>query len=216
MKPIVRMVDIPIKSWEDNTETSLSLEVSEGEFLLIIGNNGSGKSRLLNFIAGLSLPEVGEVFIKGKRLTTMTDHQRRVWRSGLGLIPSDPILLDDYTIFENLCLTAQILGKTDEEAQRNAHESAVLCGLEPLLKVKCSELSLGLKKRTVIARALVNQPELILADSPLEGLDESAQEEFLYICTKLTQIGYPIVMTSSLALPFEIKALKIFRLPKVK
>jgi ABC-type ATPase involved in cell division len=70
----------------------------------------------------------------------------------------------------------------------------------------------GVKKRVVIARSLVNQPRLILADSPLEGLDDQAQEEFLYICTKLSQVGYPIVMTSSYMLPFEIAALRCVEL----
>ena len=62
----------------------------------------------------------------------------------------------------------------------------------------------------------MNQPELILADSPMEALDNDAQEEFLYICTKLAQIGYPIVMTSSYPLPFEIRALRVFNLNEVQ
>ena len=70
----------------------------------------------------------------------------------------------------------------------------------------------GRQKACCHARSLVNQPRLILADSPLEGLDDQAQEEFLYICTKLSQVGYPIVMTSSYMLPFEIAALRCVEL----
>ena len=83
---------------------------------------------------------------------------------------------------------------------------------DPYLNARAESLSVGVKKRVVIARSLVNQPRLILADSPLEGLDDQAQEEFLYICTKLSQVGYPIVMTSSYMLPFEIAALRCVEL----
>lgn len=163
-------------------------------------------------MAALRVPRVGEVFLEGKRLTKMSERQKRAWRAGLGLIPSDPVLLNGYTVLEGLVLTAQLLGKSAADAKRNALESASLCGLDPYLNARAESLSVGVKKRVVIARSLVNQPRLILADSPLEGLDDQAQEEFLYICTKLSQVGYPIVMTSSYMLPFEIAALRCVEL----
>ena len=211
MKALVRMVKVPLQGWNRDGAPLVTMEVREGEFVLLLGNNGSGKSSLLNLISGLSLPESGEVFIKGNAISRMSEHQLRQWRSRIGMIPSDPVILEDYTIEENLQLTALLLGKSVQEAASNARECAALCGLEPELKRKGSELSVGLKKRLVIARSLVNQPELILADSPME-----AQEEFLYICTKLAQIGYPIVMTSSYPLPFEIRALRVFNLNEVQ
>ena len=194
MKALVRMVKVPLQGWNRDGAPLVTMEVREGEFVLLLGNNGSGKSSLLNLISGLSLPESGEVFIKGNAISRMSEHQLRQWRSRIGMIPSDPVILEDYTIEENLQLTAQLLGKSAQEAASNARECAALCGLEPEL----------------------NQPELILADSPMEALDNDAQEEFLYICTKLAQIGYPIVMTSSYPLPFEIRALRVFNLNEVQ
>ena len=210
MKTIVRMVDVPINDWNNQTKGTVTLEISDGEFVLLLGPNGSGKSYLLNLMAALRVPRVGEVFLEGKRLTKMSERQKRAWRAGLGLIPSDPVLLNGYTVLEGLVLTAQLLGKSAADAKRNALESASLCGLDPYLNARAESLSVGVKKRVVIA--LVNQPRLILADSPLEGLDDQAQEEFLYICTKLSQVGYPIVMTSSYMLPFEIAALRCVEL----
>ena len=212
MKTIVRMVDVPINDWNNQTKGTVTLEIADGEFVLLQGPNGSGKSYLLNLMAALRLPSVGEVFLEGKRLTTMRERQKRAWRAGLGLIPSEPVLLNGYTVLEGLVLTAQLLGKSAADAKRNALESASLCGLDPYLNARAESLSVGVKKRVVIARSLVNQPRLILADSPLEGLDDQAQEEFLYICTKLSQVGYPIVMTSSYMLPFEIAALRCVEL----
>ena len=181
MKTIVRMVDVPINDWNNQTKGTVTLEISDGEFVLLLGPNGSGKSYLLNLMAALRVPRVGEVFLEGKRLTKMSERQKRAWRAGLGLIPSDPVLLNGYTVLEGLVLTAQLLGKSAADAKRNALESASLCGLDPYLNARAESLSVGVKKRVVIARSLVNQPRLILADSPLEGLDDQAQEEFLYI-----------------------------------
>lgn len=208
MKEIVRIVDVPISDWRHQTKKRVTLEISEGEFILLQGPNGSGKSYLLNLIAALEIPEVGEVFCLGRRATKMSEREKRQWRAGLGLIPSEPQLLAEYTVYENLVLTAMALGKNKADSERNAKESAQLCALDPYLQAPAHTLSEGIRKRTVIARALVNQPMLILADAPLEGLDERAQEEFLYICAKLSRIGYPIVMTSSAPLPFEIGNLR--------
>lgn len=112
MKTIVRMVDVPINDWNNQTKGIVTLEVSDGEFVLLRGPNGSGKSYLLNLMAALRVPRVGEVFLEGKRLTKMREGQKRAWRAGLGLIPSEPVLLNGYTVLEGLVLTAQLLGKT--------------------------------------------------------------------------------------------------------
>lgn len=160
MKTIVRMVDVPINDWNNQTKGIVTLEVSDGEFVLLRGPNGSGKSYLLNLMAALRVPRVGEVFLEGKRLTKMREGQKRAWRAGLGLIPSEPVLLNGYTVLEGLVLTAQLLGKNAADAQRNALESASLCGLDPYLNARAESLSVGVKKRVVIARSLVNQPRL--------------------------------------------------------
>ena len=123
MKTIVRMVDVPINDWNNQTKGTVTLEISDGEFVLLLGPNGSGKSYLLNLMAALRVPRVGEVFLEGKRLTKMSERQKRAWRAGLGLIPSDPVLLNGYTVLEGLVLTAQLLGKSAADAKRNALES---------------------------------------------------------------------------------------------
>ena len=98
MKTIVRMVDVPINDWNNQTKGTVTLEIADGEFVLLQGPNGSGKSYLLNLMAALRVPSVGEVFLEGKRLTTMRERQKRAWRAGLGLIPSEPVLLNGYTV----------------------------------------------------------------------------------------------------------------------
>ncbi len=208
MNQLIRMVDVALRSWKPHAEARFSTEINEGDFVLIQGPNGSGKSYLLNLMAALKKPDSGEVYLKGKRLTRMSNAEKTRWRRSLGLIPAEITLLNGYSVSENLQQTAQLLGKTVEQAKEYAEESASLCGLSGVMHLKVDTLSDGMKKRVVIARSLVNQPTIILADSPLEGLDAKAQERFLYLCTKLSQIGYSIVMTSSAPLSLEIGALK--------
>lgn len=212
MNQIIRMVDVALRNWKHHAQERFSIEINEGDFVLIQGPNGTGKSYLLNLMAALKKPDSGEVYLTGKRLTRMSVAEKTRWRSRLGLIPSEIALLNGYSVEENLRQTAQLLGKTAKQAQEYAEESAALCGLSGVLHVKVDTLSDGMKKRVVIARALVNQPIMILADSPLEGLDKKAQEGFLYLCTKLSQIGYSIVMTSSAPLSLEIGALRTINL----
>lgn len=157
MKTIVRMVDVPINDWNNQTKGIVTLEVSDGEFVLLRGPNGSGKSYLLNLMAALRVPRVGEVFLEGKRLTKMREGQKRAWRAGLGLIPSEPVLLNGYTVLEGLVLTAQLLGKNAADAQRNALESASLCGLDPYLNARGRE-SFGRCKKTRCYRSFAGQP----------------------------------------------------------
>lgn len=208
MKQLVRIERVPIRQWGQRGEEIFSCEVREGEFIHIEGPNGSGKSHILNLMAALITPSGGEVLLDGRRLSRMSSGERTRWRRKIGLIPSEAHLLSGYTVIENLRYSATLLGAKLKAASDYAKESAALCGLDSVSDVPVEELSEGLRKRVVIARSLVNRPFLILADNPLEGLDEESQEEFLYLCTKLSQIGYSIVMTSSAPLPANIGALR--------
>ncbi len=207
-RPLVEISGVPYHVDGQRSDKFLSFSVSESDFVLLEGPNGSGKTSLLNFIAGLHRPTIGEVLIRGRDVAVMTASERLIWRRSLGLIPSCSTLFDGYTVLENLRLSAQILGIKAKEAFENSKESAELCGLSRYIDDKVEDLSEGMRKRVLIARALVGRPQMILADNPLESLDETSQEQFLYLCTKLAKIGYSVVMTSSIPLPFQIKSLK--------
>ena len=190
----------------------INLSVKAGEVHAIMGPNGSGKTYLLNLIAALTEPNTGEVIVDGHSVSVMSESEKLAWRRTLGLIPSHSNLFTSYTVLENLRLSAQLLGIKPNEAIEYSKESAELCGLSKYLDEKVENLSEGLRKRVVIARALVGRPKMILADNPLEGLDGTSQEQFLYLCTKLAKIGYAVVMTSSVPLPLEIKSLRVINL----
>lgn len=209
---LVEISEIPIRKEGRNTGGLLSFVIEEPDFILLEGPNGSGKTYLLNLIAALAEPNTGEVIVEGHSVSVMSESEKLAWRRTLGLIPSHSNLFTTYTVLENLRLSAQLLGIKPKEAIEYSKESAELCGLSKYLDEKVENLSEGLRKRVVIARALVGRPKMILADNPLEGLDGTSQEQFLYLCTKLAKIGYAVVMTSSVPLPLEIKSLRVINL----
>lgn len=209
---LVEISEIPVRVEGHNSGRLLSFSIEEPDFILLEGPNGSGKTYLLNLIAALTLPNSGEVIITGRSINVMGESEKLAWRRTLGLIPSHSDLFNGYTVLENLRLSAQLLGNKPKEAFEYSKESAELCGLSKYIDEKVENLSEGLKKRVVIARALVGRPRMILADNPLEGLDGTTQEQFLYLCMKLAKFGYSVVMTSSVPLPFEIKTLRIINL----
>ena len=199
---LVEISEIPIRKEGRNTDGLLSFVIEEPDFILLEGPNGSGKTYLLNLIAALTEPNTGEVIVDGHSVSVMSESEKLAWRRTLGLIPSHSNLFTSYTVLENLRLSAQLLGIKPNEAIEYSK----------YLDEKVENLSEGLRKRVVIARALVGRPKMILADNPLEGLDGTSQEQFLYLCTKLAKIGYAVVMTSSVPLPLEIKSLRVINL----
>ncbi|MCD8339875.1 MAG: ATP-binding cassette domain-containing protein [Burkholderiales bacterium] len=205
-KRLLALSEIPRSRRVAGGGKPVSLEVYEGDFILLRGANGTGKTYLLNLMAGLVLPFAGEVVLGTKNLAGMTDSERLAWRRNIGLIPTHTELFPNYTTLENIQVAAQLAGIDSEEALDFSQESAELCGLKDVMNRSVNTLSRGQRKRVVIARALVGRPNLILADNPLEALDSSSQEQFLYLCSKLAQLGYAVVMTLSSNLPFDIKA----------
>ena len=209
---LVEISEIPVRKEGRNTGGLLSFVIEESDFILLEGPNGSGKTYLLNLIAALTESNTGEVIVEGHCVGVMSESEKLVWRRTLGLIPSHSNLFTTYSVLENLRLSAQLLGIKPNEAIEYSKESAELCGLSKYLDEKVENLSEGLRKRVVIARALVGRPKMILADNPLEGLDGTSKEQFHYLCTKLAKIGYAVVMTSSVPLPLEIKSLRVINL----
>ncbi len=205
-KRLLALNEIPRSRKAAAGATPISLEVYEGDLILLRGANGTGKTYLLNLMAALASPHAGEVILGNKNLAGMTESEKLAVRRSIGLIPSHTELFPHYTALENIQIAAELAGIKGSEALDFSQESAELCGLKDVMNRSVDTLSRGQCKRVVIARALVGRPNLILADNPLEALDSPSQEQFLYLCSKLAQLGYAVVMSLSAHLPFDIKA----------
>lgn len=161
---------------------NVSLEIKESEFVALVGPSGSGKSTLLHIIGGLDRPTEGSVFFNNKNLNTMSDAELSRFRNEhVGFVFQDPLLLPHLTLLENVTLPMMF----GEGIGDHVKELLKDVGLEKRMHHKPSELSGGQKQRAVIARALVMQPALVLADEPTGNLDTKTGKEILELFKKL-------------------------------
>jgi len=150
---------------------NVSFSIEKGEFVLIVGSSGSGKSTLLNMIGLLDRPSNGKVFIDGTDTSNLSDNQISTFRNKkLGFIFQFSNLLTDLTVLENVLLPREIAGTT-ESAEKNARELLKAVGLENQINKRANKISGGQAQRAAIARGLINNPSIVLADEPTGNLD---------------------------------------------
>ncbi len=157
----------------------LDLTIEEGTFNSIIGQSGSGKSTLLNIIGTLDNPTSGDVIIDQQATTTMSKKDLAKLRNeALGFIFQFHYLLPEFSVLENILIPYQIMnGKVDEITRNRANELIQLVGLERQKNNLATDLSGGQQQRTAIARALINQPKIVLADEPTGNLDSDTTDQ---------------------------------------
>ena len=162
------------------------LTVAQGEFVAVMGPSGCGKSTLLNIIAGLDMPDEGEVYVAGQRLTGKTsDELAPMRRQHVGIVFQFFNLLDGMTVQENVVMPALIAGTKRKAAETRARDLLDLLGLPDKAKASPSSLSGGQRQRLAIARALANRPTVLLADEPTGALDSAGGEEILELFRRL-------------------------------
>lgn len=167
----------------------INFEVKKGEFTIIMGPSGSGKSTLLNTISTIDTPSKGKVLINGTNINKLLTHEISEFRSKeLGFIFQNFNVLNNLTVLENIALPLSVSGhKTVDEVNQLVNEVAKKVNIESLLSKYPSECSGGQVQRISIARALVNNPELILADEPTGNLDSQNSHEVLSIIKDLNE-----------------------------
>ena len=165
---------------------NLNLDVPAGEYLGIMGPSGSGKTTLLNLIAGLDKPTTGQVIINGAVVSTMTEAQLALWRTrNIGFIFQFYHLLPVLTAYENIELPLLLLPLTAQERRRQVETALELVSLSDRMSHRPGQLSGGQQQRVGIARALVTDPTLIVADEPTGDLDARSAASILDLMDEL-------------------------------
>ena len=187
---IVRVLDVH-KNFRRGSEQidvlkGLSLEVPQGEFMALMGPSGSGKTTLLNLIAGLDRPSEGEIWVGGQLISQMSEGQLARWRTRhVGFIFQFYHLLPVLTAYENVELPLLLLPLSSRERRQQVLTALDLVGLADRLKHRPGQLSGGQQQRVGIARAIVTDPTLIVADEPTGDLDAKSADEILNLMAVL-------------------------------
>lgn len=177
--------------------SNVNFSVSQGEYVAIMGESGSGKTTLLNILAALDRPTSGEVVLDGKELSQLKDKELSGFRrDNLGFVFQDFNLLDTFTLEDNIYLPLVLSGMEYSEMNGRLKNLAASLGISGLLKKYPYEVSGGQKQRAAVARALITQPKLILADEPTGALDSRSTDDLLNLFHSINQTGQTIVMVT--------------------
>ena len=181
-----------IKSSYPTFRLDMSFSVEKGELLCVIGPSGSGKSTILSLIAGIRAPESGSIILNGRDITDLEIRKRRI-----GMVFQDYQLVSDMTVIENLMFVLRATRWKDKAAMLNRCEEVLaLVGLATKDFKLPSQLSGGEQQRVCIARALLNKPDVILADEPTGSLDPITAEEIFQVFHNINKSGTTILMAT--------------------
>lgn len=169
---------------------NVSFSVEAGEYVAIMGESGSGKTTLLNILAALDKPTGGKVYLKGNDLGKIREKEMAAFRrQNLGFVFQDFNLLDTLTLKDNIFLPLVLSGKKYTEMESRIAPIAEQLGISKLLNKYPYEVSGGQKQRAAAARALITQPQLILADEPTGALDSRSTDELLGLFNAINDNG---------------------------
>ena len=176
----------------------VNFEVEEGEYVAIMGESGSGKTTLLNILAALDRPTAGSVLLDGKDLAGVRESDMAAFRRDhLGFVFQEFNLLDTFSLKDNICLPLVLAGKSWREMEQRLLPLTQRLGIDQLLAKYPYEVSGGQKQRAAVARALITEPRILLADEPTGALDSRATDELLDLFGQINAAGQTILMVTN-------------------
>ncbi|MBV8074603.1 MAG: cell division ATP-binding protein FtsE [Candidatus Eremiobacteraeota bacterium] len=174
----------------------VTLEIEKGSFVFLIGSSGMGKSSLLRLLYREKVPTQGEVYVDGTRVDTMRRSKVPYLRRNVGVVFQDYKLLLNKTVWENVAFALQVTGARTKDVMRQVPRCLDLVGLAHKSRMFPSELSGGEQQRCAIARALVNNPKILLCDEPTGNLDPSTTSEIMELLLRINLKGTTIVVAT--------------------
>lgn len=174
----------------------MSLELNPGEFLFLVGPSGAGKSTVIKLLFREKLPTKGEIYFDSKDIATYNKDEILTHRRRIGMVFQDYKLIKQKTVFENVAFALEVLGYSPKEIQRKVPEALEKVGLSHKAKAFPKELSGGEQQRVGVARAIVKNPDLILADEPTGNLDRENALQLMELLEKINQEGTTVIIAT--------------------
>ena len=192
-KPILALKSISKSFSERIILRKIDIHLNKGEMLGLLGGNGAGKSTCMNIALGLLKPDFGDIFLGSTKLTNLAIHERS--KLGISYLPQQTSIFRGLTVYENLLGIAQIIKKSDVEQKEIVEKLMVEFSITHLRNVKGTALSGGERRRTEIARCLINNPKILLLDEPFAGVDLLSVQDIKSLLLKLQARGCAVLVT---------------------
>lgn len=173
-----------------------TFKIEKGEFVFVVGPSGSGKSTLLKLILHEEAPTEGEVYVNGFAIHKMSRNEIPYLRRGLGIVFQDFRLLPNKTVYENVSFAMQIVEAQPKDIRRQVPVALALVGLSKKAKAYPDQLSGGEQQRVAMARALVNNPSIMIADEPTGNLDPDTSWEIMNLLDEINQRGTTVIVAT--------------------
>ena len=194
---MIRMTDV-FKVYANGTKAlkGVTFSLESGEFAFLVGPSGSGKSTLIKLVTGEIAPTDGQVIVNGYDMSKIKMRRMSYLRRTIGVIFQDFRLIDNKSVYENVAFAMRVVGASNKEIKKRVPYVLELVGLENKVKAKPQELSGGEQQRVVVARALVNNPSLIVADEPTGNLDPARSLELLTLLQRINELGTTVLVVT--------------------
>lgn len=195
--PIIAM-DHVSKQYSTGVEalSDVSICIHKGEFVFVVGKSGSGKSTFIKLLLKELNPTEGRIFVGGRQVTNLKRKQVSLYRRKIGVVFQDFRLLKNKTVFENVAFAQEIIGMTKRDIARNVPIMLEMVGLKGKEKMYPHELSGGEQQRVAFARALINQPTILLADEPTGNLDPKTAWDIMMLLEEVNKMGTTVVVVT--------------------
>lgn len=174
----------------------ISFSIKNGEFISLIGSSGAGKTTLLRMLLAEEKPTSGAIYFDGVNIHNLRSNNVPKYRQRIGVVFQDFKLLRDKTAYENVAFAMEMIGKNDDEIRADVPHALDLVGLSKKMLHFPNQLSGGEQQRLAIARAIINQPDLLIADEPTGSLDPHSAHMVINILKKINELGTTVILST--------------------